>query len=145
MRKATICGFGLALLFFATGCGDSPEKFMKDQISLGNEMLDILDKVDSKEDMDKAKTKLEALEKKGKALQERAEKLKLKELSDDKKKALTEKYKKDMEKLQERQVEVMTKLAKKGVVPDLGGLNLGGGFGPPSSSQREPGPSKPKK
>jgi hypothetical protein len=110
MRKATICGFGLALLFFATGCGDSPEKVMKDQVSLMNDMADVFEKCDSKEGAEKNKSKLEALVKKQKDILDRVEKMKEKKLPKEKEEALKKEYQPKMEQAQKRLVEAQLKV-----------------------------------
>ena len=74
MRKATLAGFALALLFSVSGCGDSLESVMKDTIKLMNEKAEILESIKDKDSAEKAKPKLEALNKKKKDIEERAKK-----------------------------------------------------------------------
>lgn len=98
MRKATMCGLGLALLVFTTGCGDSPEKVTKDVISNLNDLSAVLEKVDSDDAAEKAVSQIEKLAKKQKEIGERAKKLKLDDLPKDKQEALEKKFKDDLTK-----------------------------------------------
>src|SRR5438874_13731419 len=98
MKKVTLSVFALSLVFLATGCGDSPDSIMKDQIKLWNDTADILEKINSKEAAEKYKGDLEKIQKRQKELQERAEKLKLKDLPKDKQEALQKKYEDEVKK-----------------------------------------------
>jgi hypothetical protein len=123
----------VALVFFVSGCGDSPDSVMKDTIKYMNETADIFDGIKSKEDAEKAKPKLEAVNKKMKDLEERGKKLKMNELSEEKKKALGEKYGPDLLKASLRMMTAMGKVRKDpevaAALKDLGfGPGLGGGF-----------------
>ena len=112
MRKVTLAGLALALVFTVSGCGDSPESITKDMIKAMNEMADVLESIKDKDSAEKAKPKLEALSKKMKDLKERADKLKV---DDKKKKELEEKYKDEVAKAGMR---LFGALAKVGSNPD---------------------------
>ncbi len=74
MKKVTLSLFALSLVFLATGCGDSLDSCMKDSLKLQNEYAEILEGVKDKDDVDKAKSKVEALQKKAKDIGERMKK-----------------------------------------------------------------------
>jgi hypothetical protein len=74
MKKVTLSVFALSLVFLATGCGDSLDSCMKDQIKLQNEYAEILEGIKDKADLDKAKSKIEALQKKADDIGERLKK-----------------------------------------------------------------------
>lgn len=112
MRKASLFGLGLGLLVFTTGCGDSPEKVMKDTISLMNDASKILESVKDEDSAKKAASDLEKLEKKGKDIQDRVKKLKMEDLSKEKKEALEKKFKDDFEKAMERLQKASANAAK---------------------------------
>jgi len=73
-KKVTLSVFALSLVFLATGCGDSLDSCMKDTVKLQNEYAEILEGVKEKGDVDKAKSKIEALQKKAKDIGERMKK-----------------------------------------------------------------------
>jgi hypothetical protein len=98
MRKVTLAGFALALVFAVSGCGDSPDSVIKDQIKLMNDMADVLEGIKDKDSAEKAKPKLEALAKKAKDIEERAKKLKLDDMPKEKQEALKKKYEDDIKK-----------------------------------------------
>ena len=98
----------LALVFLVSGCGDSPDSVMKDQIKASNEVLDVLEGIKTKEDAEKAKAKLEDLDKKFKDVIEREKKIKV---SKDQEKKLQEKYKDDLERVEKRMMAAALKLA----------------------------------
>jgi gas vesicle protein len=74
MKKVTLSVFALSLVFLASGCGDSLDSCMKDSIKLQNEYAEILEGVKGKDDLDKAKSKIEALQKKANDIGERMKK-----------------------------------------------------------------------
>ncbi|MBI1913739.1 MAG: hypothetical protein HYS12_03135 [Planctomycetes bacterium] len=129
MKKVTLGVFALSLVFLATGCGDSPDSVMKDGIKTANELFDVLEKIKTKEDAEKYKGDLEKAAKKMKDIEDRANKLKLKDLPEDKKKALQEKYKDDIEKLGKRAFGVLAALTNPEVQKVLkdAGMKEGGG------------------
>jgi hypothetical protein len=110
MKKVMVGVSALALVFLVSGCGDSPDSVMKDQIKVTNELLDVLEGIKTKEDAEKAKPKLEELGKKMKDIQERSKKLKMDDMPKEKKEALQKKYKDDIEKLGSRFFSVLAKL-----------------------------------
>jgi len=110
MKKVVVGVSSLALVFLVSGCGDSPDSVMKDQIKVSNELLDVLEGIKTKEDAEKAKPKLEQLGKKMKDVQDRAKKLKMDDMPKEKKEALQKKYKDDIEKLGSRFFSVLAKL-----------------------------------
>jgi len=128
MKKVTLSVFALSLVFLATGCGDSPDSLMKDSIKWMNDTADILEKIKSKDDVNKYKSDLEKIAKEGKNLKDRGEKLKMKDLPKEKKEALEKKYKSDAEKAVGRLVKAMTSVppdARKAI--DELKLDVGGG------------------
>jgi predicted transcriptional regulator len=74
MKKVTLSVFALSLVFLTSGCGDSLDSCMKDTLKLQNEYAEILEGVKEKGDVDKAKSKIEALQKKAKDIGERMKK-----------------------------------------------------------------------
>ncbi len=119
----------LALVFLVSGCGDSPDSVMKDQIKASNEVLDVLEGIKTKEDAEKAKPKLEQLGKGMKDIQERGKKLKMDDLPKEKKDALTKKYKDDLEKRDSRYFSVLAKLNDPGVQKILKDIDMPKDFG----------------
>jgi len=109
MKKVLVSFSALALVFLVSGCGDSPDSIMKDTIKLMNDMADAVESAKDKDSAEKAKAKLEDIDKKFKDLAERAKKVKV---SDDQGKKLTEKYKEDIEKATKRMMEAGMSLAK---------------------------------
>lgn len=126
MRKATLAGLALALVFGVSGCGDSPDSVMKDTIKLMNEMADVMEGIKDKDSAEKAKPKLEALAKKMKDLEERAKKLKLDEMPKEKKEALQKKYEDDLKKAGTRFGAAMMKaMTNPDAAGALKGLDMG--------------------
>jgi hypothetical protein len=110
--KVILGGLALVVLFFLIpGCGDSPEKYMKDTIAWTNEMADVLESIDSKESARAAQPRLDELKRKSEELEERADKLKLKDLSSEQRKALDEKFQQEMRKAQDRKAAALDKTA----------------------------------
>src|SRR5262249_45380801 len=135
MKKVVVSFSALALVFLVSGCGDSPDAVIKDQLKTTNELLDVLEGIKTKEDAEKAKPKIEELAKKMKDIEERAKKLKMDELPKEKKEELQKKYKDEGEKLLGRLFSVMGKLSDpevqkvlKGIDMPKGGLLGGGGL-----------------
>jgi len=88
---------------------DSPDKVMKDTLKLLNEMADAIESAKDKDSAEKARTKLEALEKKFRDIGDRAKKLKV---TNEAGKKLAEKYKDDLEKATKRMVQAGLQLGK---------------------------------
>jgi len=129
MKKVIVGVSALALVFLVSGCGDSPDSVMKDQIKASNEVLDVLEGIKTKEDAEKAKPKLEQLGKGMKDIQERGKKLKMDDLPKEKKDALTKKYKDDLEKRDSRYFSVLAKLNDPGVQKILKDIDMPKDFG----------------
>jgi len=105
MKKVVVSFSALALVFLVSGCADSLDSVVKDSIKVQNEYADILEGIKSKDDVEKAKPKLEALQKKMNDIGERTKKL----LKDKKPEEMinqlvevTKKYEEDGKKAQER-------------------------------------------
>ncbi len=116
MKKVIVGVSALALVFLVSGCGDSPDAVMKDTIKLMNEAVDALESANDKDSAEKAKAKLEDINKRLKDVVERAKKLKMPK---DQEKKLEEKYKDDMTKIQKRMEEVNRKLQGKPEVASI--------------------------
>jgi uncharacterized lipoprotein YehR (DUF1307 family) len=112
MRKVTLAGFALGLVFAVSGCGDSHESLTKDAIKLTNEMADVLESIKDKDSAEKAKPKLEKLAEKFKDLKKRMDKIGKPDKA--KEEALEKKYKSDAEAAGKR---LVTALGKAAAVP----------------------------
>src|SRR5437016_3796094 len=99
--KVALGGFAFVLLlFFFPGCGDTPEKYMRDNIDLINEMADIFETIDSKDAAKAALPRLAELKTRSKAIEERGEALKINELPREKLRSLDEQFQQDLKKAQ---------------------------------------------
>src|SRR5436190_7545392 len=111
--KVVLGGAALVLLlvFFPSSSGDTPEKYMRDSNDLMNELADVHESIDSKETAIAALPQLKALKARLKEIEDRAEKLKIKELPEEKADALNEQFRNEMRKAQERKEVAMQKSA----------------------------------
>jgi hypothetical protein len=75
MRTAILCGVALALVFTASGCGDSIDAAAKEEIKLLERKAAVLDKIKDKESAQEARAELEEINQKEKELTERMKKL----------------------------------------------------------------------
>ena len=124
MRKVTIGVFAVAMIFVASGCGDSHESVIKEQIGLMNEMADVMEGIKTKADAEAAKPKLESIASKMKDLQEKAKKMG--EPSEEKQKELMEKYMPELMKAGMRMMSAQSKMSDPEIADVLKDLDLEG-------------------
>jgi hypothetical protein len=111
MRKVLGCGLALVLVCGVSGCGSSAaEQTMKDTIAAENELADIMEGI---KDDASAEAAIPKMEKVGERMKEIVRKVKSLKMTKDEEKKLQEKYKPEMEKMQERLKNATMNLVKK--------------------------------
>jgi hypothetical protein len=109
MRKPMLFGLGLLLAAVVVGCGSSPDDaVMKEQLSLMNEMAAIFENAKDPASLKIAQEKLVTFSKKANDLKE-----KVKDWSEDKKKAMEAKYKTEFDAAKARVEKAMLQQAPK--------------------------------
>jgi hypothetical protein len=98
----------VSLAFLQAGCKNKYEKVMDDQISLMEEMVDVLKDVKDEASAKAAVPKLEDLKKRGEEIEKRAEEVG--EPPEDEQKALKEKYEEQMEEVMKEMFAQMSRL-----------------------------------
>jgi hypothetical protein len=113
-------GCGLLLTAVVVGCaGSSDDAVMKEQISLMNEISTIMEKVTDGQSLKDAEKKMENLKKRGQELE-----AKVKTWSDDKKKAMGQKFEPEIKAASERMGKAMVAAMMKGAGGGLDKLQL---------------------
>ena len=79
MKKLTLGVSALAFVFLISGCGESPDAILKDLLKLMNETADALESVKDKDSAEKAKAKLEDINKRLKDVVARDKKVRVTE------------------------------------------------------------------
>lgn len=109
MRQMFLIGSTLALLFVASGCADSSDKVGKDFVAAGNDLCDVLEKINTADDVD---THREDLEKLAARFKDNAERMKkLGQLDKDQEAAFKKQFNEDFVKIAKRLDKIETRLS----------------------------------
>jgi hypothetical protein len=108
MKKVAMLGMALVLAATATGCGGSPDSLAKEELGIFNDISATLEGVKDDASADAAIPKLEK-----QADQLASVMKKIKELSPEQQKKITEKYQAEIQKTMARMMEAMMKAGSK--------------------------------
>lgn len=115
MKKLAAC----FLLALAPACGDSHASLADESVGLTTEMVEILEGIDDRDDVERARSRLEALAREAHSLRERGEALD--PLPPEEQRALAAKLEKRMASLQPRMTKAVQRLAERPeVLAELG-------------------------